>query len=111
MKIKASAVRFASKCMIVALPLFFFWGSARAGVWEDTVKAAEREGQVTVYIAGYGAIIDSGAFQKAYPKIKVVSVRGSGSQLTPRIATERRAGKTDCRRSAPGKRPYTGLRR
>lgn len=61
--------------------------------WERTVKAAEREGQVTVYIAGYDAIISSGAFQKAYPEIKVVSVTGSGSQLAPRIAAERRAGK------------------
>ena len=33
--------------------------------WERTVKAAEEEGQLTVYIAGYGALIDSGAFQKA----------------------------------------------
>lgn len=63
------------------------------GEWERTVKAAEREGQVTVYIAGYDAIISSGAFQKVYPKIKVVSVTGSGSQLAPRIAAERRAGK------------------
>lgn len=61
--------------------------------WEETVKAAEKEGQVTVYIAGYGAVVDSQAFQKKYPKIKVVSVTGSGSQLTPRIAAERRAGK------------------
>jgi len=38
-------------------------------------------------------MVDSGAFQKKYPKIKVVSVTGSGSQLTPRIAAERRAGK------------------
>ena len=61
--------------------------------WEKTVKAAEKEGRVTIYISGYGAIVDSGAFQKKYPKIKVVSVTGSGSQLTPRIAAERRAGK------------------
>ena len=71
-------------------------GEARAAAvteWEETVKAAEKEGQVTVYIAGYGAIIDSGAFQKVYPKIKVASVTGSGTQLAPRIAAERRAGK------------------
>ncbi len=65
----------------------------RQAEWDRTVRAAEKEGQVTVYIAGYGAIVDSGAFQKAYPKIKVVSVTGSGSTLTPRIAAERRAGK------------------
>jgi iron(III) transport system substrate-binding protein len=63
------------------------------GDWDRTVKAAEKEGQVTVYIGGYGAVIDAGVFQKAYPKIKVVSVTGSGTDLTARIATERRAGK------------------
>lgn len=61
--------------------------------WERTLRAAEREGQVTVYIAGYVELVDSDSFQKAYPKIKVVSVTGSGSQLAPRIASERRAGK------------------
>jgi len=61
--------------------------------WERTVKAAEDEGQLTVYIAGYGALIDSGLFQKAYPKIKVISVTGSGTQLAPRIVAERRAEK------------------
>ncbi len=71
-------------------------GEARAGAateWEETVKAAEKEGQVTIYMSGYVALIDGGYFQKAYPKIKVVSVSGEGSQLTPRIAAERRAGK------------------
>lgn len=61
--------------------------------WDRTVRAAEQEGQVTVYIAGYEAVIESGIFQKAYPKIKVVTVGGSGTQLAPRIAAERRAGK------------------
>jgi len=61
--------------------------------WERTVKAAEEEGQLTVYIAGYGALIDAGLFQKAYPKIKVTSVTGSGSQLAPRIVAERRGEK------------------
>jgi hypothetical protein len=61
--------------------------------WEKTVKAAEAEGQVSLYVAGYGKVIDSGEFQKAYPKIKVVSVTGSGTQLSNRIAAERRADK------------------
>jgi hypothetical protein len=55
----------------------------RAGAptdWEQTVKAAEKEGQVTVYISGYVALITAGYFQKAFPKIKVVSVSGDGSQ-------------------------------
>ncbi|HXV78991.1 MAG TPA: hypothetical protein VEG60_03855, partial [Candidatus Binatia bacterium] len=61
--------------------------------WDKTVKAAEEEGQVSLYISGYGKVIDSGEFQKAYPKIKVVSVTGSGTQLSKRIAAERRAEK------------------
>jgi iron(III) transport system substrate-binding protein len=61
--------------------------------WDQTVKAAEKEGQVNVYIAGYSAIVDSGVFQKSYPKIKVVSATGSGTDLTTRLAAERRAGK------------------
>lgn len=61
--------------------------------WDKTVKAAEEEGQVSLYIAGYEKVIDSGEFQKAYPKIKVISVTGSGTQLSKRIAAERRAEK------------------
>jgi len=61
--------------------------------WERTRRAAEQEGQVTVYISGYEAVLASGIFQKAYPKIRIESVTGSGTQLAPRIASERRAGK------------------
>ena len=61
--------------------------------WDRTVRAAEQEGQVTVSIGGYGAIIDSGVFQKTYPKIKVTSITGAGTDLTTRISAERRAGK------------------
>src|SRR5262245_64313445 len=61
--------------------------------WEQTLRAAEKEGQLTVSIGGYGAIIDSGAFQKAYPKIKVTHMTGAGTDLTQRISAERRAGK------------------
>ena len=61
--------------------------------WDRTVRAAEQEGQVSVSIGGYGAILDSGAFQKAYPKIKVTSITGAGTDLTARITAERRAGK------------------
>jgi ABC-type Fe3+ transport system substrate-binding protein len=61
--------------------------------WEKTVRVAEQEGQVTVSIGGYGAIVDSGMFQKAYPKIKVTHMTGAGTDLTQRISAERRAGK------------------
>src|ERR1051325_462075 len=65
----------------------------RQAEWEQTVRAAEKEGQVTVSIGGYGAIIDSGVFQRAYPKIKITHLTGAGTDLTQRIAAERRAGK------------------
>jgi iron(III) transport system substrate-binding protein len=61
--------------------------------WDRTVRAAEQEGQVTVSIGGYGAIIDSGVFQKTYPKIKITHITGAGTDLTQRISAERRAGK------------------
>jgi ABC-type Fe3+ transport system substrate-binding protein len=61
--------------------------------WEQTVQAAEKEGQLVVSIGGYGAIIDSGAFQKLYPKIKITHMTGAGTDLTQRISAERRAGK------------------
>jgi len=61
--------------------------------WERTVKAAEAEGQLTIYIAGYAAVIEAGVFQKAFPKIKVTLVPGIGTQLAPRIVAERRAEK------------------
>jgi ABC-type Fe3+ transport system substrate-binding protein len=62
--------------------------------WETLVTAAEKEGQLTVYTGGVAsqARIEE-AFQIAYPKIKVTSVTGRGSQLGPRIIAERRAEK------------------
>jgi len=59
--------------------------------WEKTVEAAKKEGQVTVYIAGYEAVLPE--FEKAYPEIKLVAVAARGSQLAQRLATERRAEK------------------
>ena len=99
MKIKSYMLAVVFLLLVFRLLPFEGWVSVseanpnQKAEWEKTVKAAEKEGQVTIYIAGYGAMVDSGAFQKKYPKIKVVSVTGSGSQLTPRIAAERRAGK------------------
>ena len=61
--------------------------------WERTVRAAEQEGQLTVYIGNYAAVIEAGVFQKAYPKIKINYISGAGTDLTQRISAERRAGK------------------
>lgn len=65
--------------------------SSAGDEWERTVKAAEQEGQVTVYKLGTDA--EFHAFQKRYPKIKLNLVAGSGSQNLQRIMAERRAGK------------------
>ncbi|HEY3303628.1 MAG TPA: extracellular solute-binding protein [Candidatus Binatia bacterium] len=63
--------------------------------WETTVAAAEREGQLSLYIfeAGPVGVETVQAFEKAYPKIKVSQLRARGSDLGPRIVAERRAGK------------------
>jgi ABC-type Fe3+ transport system substrate-binding protein len=65
--------------------------AATSDEWEKTVKAAEQEGQVTVYKLGTDA--EFHAFQKRYPKIKLNLIAGSGSQILQRIMAERRAGK------------------
>jgi hypothetical protein len=61
--------------------------------WQATVQAAKREGQLTVYVSGYGATLDAGHFQKDFPEIKLVTVIGQSGQLGPRILSERRAEK------------------
>jgi ABC-type Fe3+ transport system substrate-binding protein len=95
--LKLKLATFTLRLLILCLSSPILAGEAkpsRQQEWEKTVRAAaEEEGQLTVYIAGYGAIIDSGAFQRAFPKIKVVSVTGSGTDLSSRLASERRAGK------------------
>src|SRR5215470_9078746 len=50
--------------------------------WEKTVEAARKEGQVTVYISGYDAVLPD--FEKEYPDIKVVAVTVRGNQLGQR---------------------------
>jgi len=59
--------------------------------WERTVKAAEQEGQVAVYKVGPDA--EWQAFQKRFPKIKLVMVATNAAQILQRIMAERRAGK------------------
>ncbi len=61
--------------------------------WERTVAAAEKEGRVVLYV-GSGPLTKhepTERFQKAYPKIRVTTVRGRGYQIGPRIFAERRA--------------------
>src|SRR6266581_6763933 len=61
--------------------------------WERSVEEARKEGEVNVYIGGWGAVLESGVFEKSYPGIKVVAVAGRGGETAKRILAERRAGK------------------
>ncbi|OGQ78441.1 MAG: hypothetical protein A3F90_04845 [Deltaproteobacteria bacterium RIFCSPLOWO2_12_FULL_60_19] len=61
--------------------------------WEETVEAAKREGQVTIYHTRGPFDKLFAEFSKRYPAIKVVSVTGRGGELISRIMAERRAGK------------------
>jgi iron(III) transport system substrate-binding protein len=59
--------------------------------WDKTLKAGEQEGQVAY--SGCGSHDYLNEFQKKYPKIKIVSVAASCSEVVSRTMTERRAGK------------------
>ena len=59
--------------------------------WEQTVAAAKKEGQVTVYIYRYEGLLQD--FKRDFPGINVVAVTGRGNELTNRIMAERRAGR------------------
>lgn len=62
--------------------------------WEKTVQSAKKEGQVTIYgTRGFELIVDDGAFQKAYPEIKVVTFSSETGVFLQRLLGERRAGK------------------
>jgi iron(III) transport system substrate-binding protein len=62
--------------------------------WEKTVQAAKQEGQIFIYAAlgPYHPQIFS-EFQKDHPEIKATIVHGSSSRISPRLLSERRAGK------------------
>jgi iron(III) transport system substrate-binding protein len=86
---------------IILLLLFVGGRAARAAEsrptwqveWEKTLKAAEAEGEVTVYVVDYPRFTVS-QFHKAYPRIKLNLVDGpSGPALSSRLMAERRAGK------------------
>jgi iron(III) transport system substrate-binding protein len=59
--------------------------------WDKTVKAAEQEGAVSIYMTQAFEPVFREAFQKKYPRIKVTAVTGRGFQLSQRIMNERRA--------------------
>jgi len=81
--------------------------SAAQSRWEDVVKAAEKEGEVTVYatnsVGDLQVIWD--AFKKKFPKIKLNSVGiSTTSEIVTKVMAERRAGQflVDAMLGAPG---------
>jgi iron(III) transport system substrate-binding protein len=61
--------------------------------WDKTLRAAEAEGQLTLYGCCYEYDRVTEPFKKKYPKIKVATVVASGGQLATRILAERRGEK------------------
>jgi iron(III) transport system substrate-binding protein len=62
--------------------------------WEKTAQAAKQEGQIFIYAAlgpYHPQIFEE--FQKDYPEIKAMLVHGNSSRISPRLFSERRAGK------------------
>lgn len=68
-------------------------GAGWEAEWGKTEQAANKEGQVNVYMWGNTAVLDEGVFQAAHPRIRVIVASGRGGQLLQRILTERRADK------------------
>ena len=61
--------------------------------WDKTIKAAEDERELVIYMTQAFERVFRETFQKKYPKIKVTAVTGRGPELSQRIMNERRAGK------------------
>jgi len=61
--------------------------------WERTIKAAEEEGALVIYMTQAFEPVFREAFQKKFPKVKVSMVTGRGPELSQRIMGERRGGK------------------
>src|ERR671919_2372801 len=58
--------------------------------WEKILGAAKKEGQLTIYISGYEAVLPH--FEREFPEIKVNAVTARGNQLGQRLLSERRGG-------------------
>ena len=67
--------------------------SAWQAEWEKTVKAAEEEGALVIYMTQAFEPVFRDTFQKKFPKIKVTMATGRGPELSQRVMSERRAEK------------------
>ena len=61
--------------------------------WEKTVKAAEEESALVIYMTQSLEPVFRDSFQKKFPKIKVTLATGRGPEISQRIMSERRAEK------------------
>lgn len=69
-------------------------GTAFPAEWEHTLRAAQKEGKLAVYMWRLESLDKTiQAFQKRYPEIRVTTVALRGADLATRLMTERRAGK------------------
>jgi iron(III) transport system substrate-binding protein len=98
----AKSTRFIGARMLAALlfGLSLAWARPGGGAeskpawqveWEKTVKAAEEEGALVIYMTQAFEPVFRENFQKKYPKIKLVIVTGRGPELSQRVMSERRA--------------------
>jgi iron(III) transport system substrate-binding protein len=92
------STRLAAICAI----FFCVWSTAAPGAepdpawkteWDQTIEAAKREGQLTVYHTRGPFEKVFADFNKRYPGIEFTSVAGRGGALISRIMAERRADK------------------
>ena len=83
---------FAAVLVLTAIDLAFAQPNWQAE-WDRTVRAAEAEGQLTLYgcCYEYDRVIEG--FKKKYPKLKIATVLSGGGQLATRILAERRGDK------------------
>ena len=93
--------------IIVSIQLMFFFFSAFSltisyaaeprpawqSEWDKTVKAAEEEGALVIYMTQAFEPVFRDTFQKKYPRIKVSMATGRGPELSQRVMSERRAEK------------------
>ena len=93
--------------IIVSVQLMFFFFSAFSltisyaaeprpawqSEWDKTVKAAEEEGALVIYMTQAFEPVFRDTFQKKYPRIKVSMATGRGPELSQRVMSERRAEK------------------
>ncbi|OAH63930.1 hypothetical protein AYJ66_08385 [Dietzia cinnamea] len=69
-------------------------GTGLAGSWEEILAAARDEGEVTIYSNHAPSNLEAvkAAFEREYPGITLTYVRGTDSDLIPRVEVENRTG-------------------